>query len=168
MRRILVGLVIIYTLSILASCTPKFKDDAAMACAIAKDLCVKKVDIFACQDVDDLRFVGFTYGEKKSFAVFKKSRRGYTLDYIKKPDKMLQRGCDICVGYRSPYWVVLSHNEDLEKIEIIVYGKTNKENQVYLLEVKNCPSINVVRVNNLIYGWEYKFYDKDGKQINNS
>lgn len=143
-----------------------FNDVTSMEAKTANELDIEQISIFDLQDVDEYRFVGYTFDNHLGFAVFKQDENGdYIFEIAKKADKMISRAKDIFYDYHISYWIVLSNNENLNTIQRKIKYKSDSNEEITTLEVTECPSINVLKFRNEDHEGEYNFYDVKGNLI---
>lgn len=145
-----------------------FNDTKSMETKIAKELNIKEVSTFGLQDIDEYRFVGYTFDNHYGYAAFKRNENGdYIFDYVKKADKMTPRALDIAIDYHSDYWVAVSNNENLKTIKFKIKDKSSSNDEIINLEVTGNPSISVVKLpyENYFESGEYNFYDDKSNLI---
>jgi hypothetical protein len=122
----------------------------------------KEVSAFGLQDIDEYRFVGYTFDNHYGFAIFKLNENGdYIFERVKKADKMIPRALDIVVDYHNDYWIAISNNENLNTIQFKTKDKSNSNDKVITVEVTDCPSISVIKLpyEDYFESGEYNFYD---------
>ncbi len=143
-----------------------FNDVTLMEAKIAKELAVERVSIFDLKDIDEYRFVGYTFANQQGFAVFKKNENeDYIFDFIKKADRMISRAKDITYDHYASYWVVLNNNENLNTIQRKIKYKSESVDEIINLEVTKYPSISVLKFRPEDHEAEYNFYDSKGSLI---
>lgn len=143
-----------------------FNDPASMEAKISKELDIELVSIFDLQDIDEYRFVGYTYDNHHGFAAFKQNNNGdYIFSYVKKPHKMIPAAENIAYDHHVLYWIVVNNNKNLKTVELKIKYQPDSKEEIITREVTEYPSISVVKLPTRDFEAEYNFYDKKGNLI---
>lgn len=143
-----------------------FNDPASMEAKISKELDIEKVSIFDLQDIEEYRFVGYTYDNNHGFATFKQNDNGdYIFSYLKKPHKIIPAAKDIAYDYHALYWIVVNNNKNLKTVEVKIKYQSDSKEEIITGEVTKYPSISIVKLPTRDFEAEYNFYDKKGNLI---
>lgn len=168
MKKGILSLIVLLLITFMAGCSynQTFNDVNPMEAKIAKELDIEQVSIFDLQDIDEYRFVGYTYDNHYGFAAFKQNENGnYIFNYVKKPHKMIPAAKDIAYDNHILYWIVVNNNKNLKTIEFKIKYKSDSSEEIITREVTDCPSISVVKLPTKDFGGEYNFYDDKGNLI---
>ncbi|NLL01183.1 MAG: hypothetical protein GX271_11065 [Clostridiales bacterium] len=123
-----------------------------------------EIDIFDTYEIFDSKIIGFTAFDNKkcSFALLKQKEEEYQLINVQKFDGFIDRGIDIYLQYINlynekqelkSYMIILSMNDELSKIEILIDEKIN------IFEAGVMPYMKVIELPNDDFDMKYTFYD---------
>lgn len=168
MKKSILSLIVFLQVIFMFGCSNNqtFNDVTSMEVKIAKELDTEQVSIFDLQDIDEYRFVGYTFDNNQGYAVFKQNEKGnFIFDYIKNSDRMISRAENIFNDNHILYWIVVSTNENLNTIELKIDLENSSDDEIITIEVEDNPSINVIKLPEKNFGGEYNFYDDKGNLI---
>ncbi len=146
---------------------PTFNDVPAMQAKVAKEVGREQVTIFQVEEIDEYRFVGYSFDAQYGFAVFKQNDAGnYVYDHAYKRDNLIYRVEDIGVGHHANYWIAVSGNPALSTVQFSMeYNSGDKQDELITKQITECPSLSVIKLPEENFGGEYSFYDRDGNLI---
>lgn len=165
-KKVMISGLYVLMIPLLMACSQTFNDVPAMESKIAKELDIELVSIFDIKDIDEYRFVGYTYENKLGFACFKQNKeRGYEFEYLRDTDRMRSRSENIFYLPVSWHMIFLNNNENLHTIKRKTTYKFDSSEELEVIEVTGSPSIIIFDLIRGSHKSEYTYYDDNGDLI---